>query len=131
MLKSITLSNSDHLALKAHVARALAAGPKDRDTWKRLDQELARASLVPDILVPADVVRVGSVFTVRHLDTDEHDTFTLVWPEQADLGRNRLSVLTPLGNAVIGFAAGDEITWQMPRGTRRLRLESVSLPAHS
>ena len=126
MLKSITLTTTDYPTLQAHLARALNANPKNRDVWKRLHDELDRAVLLPGELISRDVVRVGSTFTVRDLDSDELDTFTLVWPEQSDVDRGRISVLTPLGTAVIGFAQGDEIDWEMPRGLRRLRLETVN-----
>ncbi len=128
MLKSITLTTTDHSKLKAHLDRALSAHPKNRELWQRLKDELERALLLPAQVIPPDVVRVGSTFTVYDLENDEVDTFTLVWPEHADIEQGKISVLAPLGTAVIGFASGDEITWAMPGGLRRLRLEAVTSP---
>ena len=129
MQKSILLSTHDHLALQCRINQLLALQPRLRVQWQPLIDELQRAELLPAELVPADVVRLGSTFVVRDLDAGDDDTFTLVWPEQADASGGRLSVFAPLGVAVIGFAAGDEITWRMPGGLRRLSIRSVTPPA--
>lgn len=129
MLKTITLATDEHAALSNRLSELLRLSPKPVASWLELREELSRAHLTIPQLVPADVVRLGSTFTVRDLESDELDTFTLVWPEQADIERSRISVLAPLGTAVLGYATGDEITWRMPGGPRRLRLETVTPPA--
>jgi regulator of nucleoside diphosphate kinase len=127
--KSILLSTQDHLALQCRINQVVALQPRMRLQWQPLIDELQRAELLPAELLPAEVIRIGSTFVVRDLDTGEDDTFTLVWPEQADASGGRLSVFAPLGVAVIGFSVGDEITWRMPGGLRRLSIRSVTPPA--
>jgi regulator of nucleoside diphosphate kinase len=129
VIKTIILATDEHVALNNRLSELLRLSPKPVSAWQELREELSRAHLVLPQLVPIDVVRLGSTFSVRDLANDELDTFTLVWPEQADVERARISVLAPLGTAVLGYAAGDEITWDMPGGTRRLRLETVTPPA--
>lgn len=128
MPPSITLTTTEHAVLSARVAKLLTVESKNRAAWLRLRDELERAVILPAEVVSAHVARIGSTFTVRDLDTEERDTFTLVWPEQANVDEGRLSVLTPLGTAVIGYARGDEIVWKMPGGERRLLLEAVETP---
>lgn len=128
MIKSITLSKSDHIMLQAYVERSRFLSSQARESWQSLGEELRQAYVVPDYQVPANVVRIGSAFTVSYLDTDERETFVLVHPELGNIAEGRLSITTPLGMAVIGFAAGDEIDWVMPRGLRRLRLVAVKPP---
>lgn len=128
MPSSITLTTTDYAALSARVGKLLASPSKNRSAWLQLREELDRAVILPAEVVLPNVARVGSTFTVRDLDNDERDTFTLVWPEQANVDAGRLSVLTPLGTAVIGYARGDEIVWNMPGGQRRLLLEAVETP---
>lgn len=126
MLKTITLATDEHAALNTRLATLMRLSPKSVASWQELREELSRAQLVLPQLLPPSIVRLGSTFTVRDLETDELDTFTLAWPEQADIERSRISVFAPLGTAVLGYAAGDELTWRMPGGTRRLRLETVT-----
>ena len=129
MIKTITLATDEHASLNARLSELSRHNPRAAASWQELREELARANLVVPQLVPADVVRLGSTFAVRDLESGDLDTFTLVWPEQADIERARISVLAPLGTAVLGYAAGDEITWRMPGGPRRFRLESVTPPS--
>lgn len=128
MQKNILLSAEDHLGLQCRIDQMIAVQPRCRAQWRPLIDELQRAELLPGPLIPADVVRIGADFTVRDLDSGEDDRFTLVWPEHADVARGRLSVFAPLGVALIGFAAGDEVAWQMPGGVRRLSILTVTPP---
>lgn len=127
-LKPITLTTTDHANLSLRLNLARAAAPLEHAKWRRLEQELKRSAVLRVELLPATVVRVGSTFTVLDLETADRDTFTLAWPENADLERGRLSVFTPLGTAVLGFAENDEVIWEMPGGVRHFRLVSVRPP---
>jgi len=127
-LKTIILATDEHVALNNRIAELARLSPKPGGIWQDLREELARAHLVLPQLVPAEVVRLGSTFSVRDLDSGDLDSFTLVWPEHADIERSRISVFAPLGTAVLGYAVGDEITWRMPGGPRRFKLENVTPP---
>jgi regulator of nucleoside diphosphate kinase len=59
------------------------------------------------------------------LDTDEIETYTLVYPQDADVSRQRLSVFAPVGTALLGYRQGDVIEWTVPAGLRRLKVEEV------
>lgn len=122
--RTIHLSASDHeqLSLRLQLAQPRSAsGP-----MAQLRTELERAVLVPDEELPPSVARIGSTVRVQDMDTDETDVYTLTLPERADPAQQRISVLAPLGLALLGYAEGDELTWAMPRGTRRLRILQVS-----
>jgi regulator of nucleoside diphosphate kinase len=90
-----------------------------------LQSELLRAQIVPPDNVPADVVTMNSIVTLRDLNTNEVDTYTLVYPNLADIANFKLSVLAPIGTAVLGYRVGDEFQWRVPEGWRRLRVEQV------
>ncbi|MCF3649740.1 GreA/GreB family elongation factor [Synoicihabitans lomoniglobus] len=123
---SITLSTTDHASLLMRLNLLQTTGNKHHTRAQRLREELKHAFVLPPNMIPSTVVRVGSTFTVRDLHTEERDTFTLAWPEAADISAGKLSVLTPLGMAVIGSRVNDRIAWEMPGGIRHLWLESVS-----
>jgi regulator of nucleoside diphosphate kinase len=71
---------------------------------------------------------MNSWVQVRDLATGKISEYTLVYPQGADLSRGRISVLAPLGTAVLGCQAGEIIEWMVPGGKRQLRLEKVVQP---
>jgi regulator of nucleoside diphosphate kinase len=91
-----------------------------------LREELDRADIVDAASMPADVVAIGS--RVRFVDeetTQEQET-TLTWPADANPAQGRVSILAPIGSALLGLRIGQSIEWPMPNGyTRRLRVTDV------
>jgi regulator of nucleoside diphosphate kinase len=98
---------------------------RDANHLAGLDQELAQAEVVASGEVAADVVTMHSTVRVRDLDGGTSAVYTIVFPVDADLARNRISVLAPIGTALIGYRAGDLLEWATPRGTRRLQIEEI------
>lgn len=96
-----------------------------RDDLGTLQQELERARVVAPKEVPSDVVTMNSKARVRDVATDEEMTYTLVFPEQADIEQGKISVVAPIGTAMLGQRVGDEFEWQVPAGSVRLRVEEV------
>ena len=107
---------------------ALAEGAYQRnpDLADRLLEELGRARIVPARKLPANVVTIGRQVTYRDKTTGEETTVTPVFPEHADIARGRISILTPIGVALIGLAEGATLPWQTRSGeTRQLRVLHV------
>ena len=91
-----------------------------------LEEELARATIVPSEEVPSDVVTMNSRARFKDTKTGEEMEFTLSYPQQADIAEGRISVLAPVGSALLGLRVGDEIDWPLPSGgTRSLQITSV------
>lgn len=91
-----------------------------------LRQELDRAIVVSSMAIPPDVATMNS--RIRYVDetTGERRTVSLVYPAQADAEAGRVSVLEPVGTALLGLSAGQAIEWTFPDGSRRrLKLEAV------
>lgn len=112
----IVLSKQEHRAL---LLLAMAGTGHTADESDELLFELERAIVVPDGLVPPDVVRMGSIVTFQ--TADETRTVQLVYPREADIAQSRVSVLTPIGTALIGLRTGQSITWRT-RDDRRQAL---------
>jgi Transcription elongation factor len=91
----------------------------------QLEEELARCAEVSQETVPADVVTMNSNVTLKDLTSGKEITCTLVFPENADSTQGRISVLAPLGMAILGYRVGDRISWQMPHGVHELQIEAV------
>lgn len=123
--KPIHLSASDHEQLRLRLSLA-APGRRPGGPIDSLRTELERAVVVPDEALPPSVVRIGSRVRVQDLDSGEDEHYVLVLPERADPAQNRVSILAPLGLALIGYAEGDDFSWPTPGGLRRLRILGVS-----
>lgn len=93
----------------------------------RLLDELDRAEVRGPENVPPDVVNIGSEVTFEGCATGRRHTVRLLFPGEADIAARRISVLTPIGVALIGLREGQQIGWETHNGeTRRLRVLSVS-----
>jgi regulator of nucleoside diphosphate kinase len=106
MRPAITLGDAEHRRLLILAMNGLGHTADDSDY---LHYELDRASLLPDLALPADVVRVGSTVTYRS-DDGLVRTVTVVYPAQLDVPAGRISVLSPVGAALIGLRPGQAIT---------------------
>jgi regulator of nucleoside diphosphate kinase len=105
--------------------RSLDAAHENRDEIEDLARELERGTEVESTEVEPDVVTMNSAVRVTDLDTLTSHLYTIVFPGDADFEKGRISILSPLGTALLGYRAGDVVTWEMPRGTRRLRIEEL------
>ncbi|HYQ02784.1 MAG TPA: nucleoside diphosphate kinase regulator [Polyangiaceae bacterium] len=94
-------------------------------TLTLLERELERAVVVKPDEVPPTIVTMNSEVEVVDVDSGERRTLTLVFPSMAAIESGRVSVLAPLGTALLGSCEGAAVTWQTPRGQRRLRVESI------
>jgi regulator of nucleoside diphosphate kinase len=90
-----------------------------------LRSELERAIVLPSGEVPHGVVTMGAKVQVRDLGSGRIEGFELVYPRDAEASAHRLSVLAPLGTALLGNSEGDAVEWRMPGGTRCFRIERV------
>jgi regulator of nucleoside diphosphate kinase len=123
---AITISRSDHETL-ARLADAIAE--RNPAVAEELTAELDRARVVADASMRDDVVRMGSTLSYA-TDTGETRTVTLVFPAEADISAGRVSILTPIGAALIGLSPGQSIDWEARDGrVHRLTVESVERPA--
>lgn len=94
-----------------------------------LEEELGRAKIVSSDQLPKDVVSIDSEVTFLDLDSQKERTLTLTYPHAADIQANRVSVLAPMGAALIGLRVGQTIDWPVPDNkVRRIKVVSVVQP---
>ncbi|WP_066218313.1 GreA/GreB family elongation factor [Formosa haliotis] len=104
----------------------LSGYSKDIETKKslqKLTQELHDAEIVDHERMPEDVVRFNSHVTVAQDEWQK--TIQVVVPQHKNFKENKISILTPMGSALIGYALGDSIIWEFPNGTKELRIVNV------
>jgi len=98
---------------------------KDRECIEALEEELDRAEIVDASRIPPNVVTMNSKIRLRDLDSGEERIYRLVFPNRSLQEENALSVLAPIGTALLGCRAGDLIEWPVPKGMRRLKVLEV------
>ncbi|HET9904880.1 MAG TPA: nucleoside diphosphate kinase regulator [Xanthobacteraceae bacterium] len=119
----IVLSAEDYEGLSA---LAHAARNRMPDAAAELAEEIARADVLAEGEYPDHVVCMNSEVEFRDDTTGKTQTVTLVYPGEADISQGKVSVLTPVGTALIGLEAGQSITWETPTGeTRRMTVLAV------
>jgi len=120
---SLIVSKSDYQQLLKLIEQ------EDTPAAEALDIELSRAELVEENKLPADAVSMGSVVTFTDLDSQEEKTISLVYPHEADVTTMKISILSPVGSALIGLRIGGNIDWPVPQGkVRRLKVIAVQQP---
>lgn len=123
--RKIYITKFDKSRLEELIAVADEFGGHDREDLESLVEELARAKVVSPKDVPPDVVTMNSKVVLRDLDTSEKMTYVLVFPIDANIDTGDISVLAPVGTAILGYAKGDVIEWPVPSGIRRIIIEEI------
>jgi regulator of nucleoside diphosphate kinase len=119
----LTRSDADRLTRLIEIHGA----GRETEACAALEEEIGRAKIVDSTAVPPDVVTMNSRVSFEDIDTGERLEVILVYPHEADLDRGRMSVLAPVGSALLGLSVGQSIDWPVPNGaTRRLRVVAVT-----
>lgn len=119
----ITEFDRDRLARLLEALRARPGG--DSPNLEALETELERADVVKPGEIPPNVVTMNSQVLLVDLDTKEERTVTVVFPGAADVENGRISVLAPIGLALLGCRESEEVEWPTPSRTRRFRIERI------
>lgn len=98
---------------------------KTRKQLAALETELDRAELVDPKDVPADVVTMNTRLRYADLEDESVSEVTLVFPQDADIHQNKMSVFSPVGTALLGYREGDTLDWETPGGIRKITIEKI------
>ena len=117
---NLILTQADFLKLSSLVSSA------QNEIAELLEEELGRASIVSNDQLPQDVVSMNSKIRFQDLDTEKESVVTLVYPHDANIDENKISILAPVGSALIGLRVGQIINWPVPNGKeKRMKVMSV------
>jgi regulator of nucleoside diphosphate kinase len=123
--RSIYITEFDLTRLEELLDKIDTEGSRDSRHLQELEDELLRAEVVEPQQIPADVVTMNSRVALKDLATGEEMVYELVFPSDARLEENRISILAPVGTALLGYRAGDTITWKVPGGTRKIKITKI------
>ncbi len=123
--RDIFITEFDLARLRDVLRARISAGARDRDHLESLEHELDRAHVVDPSAVPHDVVTMNSQVRIEDVDTGLENVYTLVFPSDAGIQEKRLSILAPIGTALLGARAGETVEWAVPAGARTVRIKEV------
>ncbi len=92
---------------------------------ENLLNELHAAKIVEPYEVPGDIVTMNSIVRIKFLKTGKEIRFQIVYPDQADMRENKISIFSPVATALIGYKVSDEIDWMVPSGLTKIRIEEI------
>jgi regulator of nucleoside diphosphate kinase len=123
--RAIYITEYDVERLKSLIREAKRLDQRGNEYLESLEAELARGQLVAPKEVPPDVITMNSKVCLVDLNSNEEMVYVLVFPEDADITRSKISILAPIGTAMLGYGVGDVFTWQVPDGVRRLKIKQI------
>lgn len=123
--RDIYITKFDLARLKELLQVGISFKERDRDYLESLQNELDRAHVVDSTAIPHNVVTMNSRVRLKDMETGEEKIYTLVFPSDADIARNRISILAPIGTAILGYRAGDTVDWLVPAGKRKFRIQEI------
>jgi regulator of nucleoside diphosphate kinase len=121
----IFITTKDAEKLRGLIRKAYHSDYRGSDYLKRLAEEIEKASVVQPDQIPSDVITLNSTARLVDQDTDEEMLYTLVFPEDADISQGKISILAPIGTAMLGYKVGDTFEWDTPGGTRTIRVKEI------
>jgi regulator of nucleoside diphosphate kinase len=98
---------------------------RDKKHLLQLKDELEQAEVIAPVEIPADVITMNSRFRLEDLDSKELSDYTLVFPHQADISKNKISILAPIGVSLIGCKVGDTISWKTQTGQKKYKIIEI------
>ncbi|WP_231962362.1 nucleoside diphosphate kinase regulator [Symmachiella dynata] len=123
--RQIIISKGDHERLKNLFFSGVAATFSDKPYLQSLQGELDSARILLPEEIPPDIVTMNSTIRLRQLHSKEIETYTLVFPADANIAEGKLSVLAPIGTAILGYRVGDRVEWQVPSGAIQFKIEEL------
>lgn len=123
--RKIFITKFDKKRLEDIIDDMVSSRQKDRLDLETLRAELKQANVVESQKIPPTVVTMNSKIQFRDLDSGEDTVVSLVFPIEANYDDGRLSVTSPIGTAMLGYAEGETIEWTVPAGKRRIKIEKV------
>ena len=121
----IYVTSQDKQRLEDLLMEVQVSDPRKHGDLKALTEELHRAIIVDPKDVPSDVITMNSRAEMRDLESGETVAFTLVFPSEANIDEEKISVLAPIGAGMLGYRVGDEFEWNVPGGLRRMKVTKV------
>jgi len=124
-MSRIILNRVDYARILKCIDEAKNSKTINAGEAEKLLNELNSANIVEPQNVPVDVVTMNSIVKIRFVNTNKQVQFRVVYPDQANVKDNKISIFSPVATALIGYKVNDEIEWLVPSGMTKIRIEEI------
>jgi regulator of nucleoside diphosphate kinase len=121
----LILSKLDQVRIMDRIKKALLEHKLTASEAESLLKEINSATIVEPKDIPNDVVTMNSVVRIKFLNSGKEIKFQIVYPEEADIKNNKISILSPVATALIGYRINDTIEWIIPSGMTKILIEEI------
>lgn len=121
-MKKVTLTKNDYTRIYKAITDAKNSKTINSNEAEKLLSELSKAEIVPSENIDKDVVTMNSEVKLFFENTQKEQSFKIVYPQDANLKENKISIFSPIATALIGYNIGDEIEWIVPGGMTKIKI---------
>ncbi len=124
-MSKIIINRLDYVRIKKSIDDAKQFKSINAAEAEKLINELNAAEIVEPEAIPSNVVTMNSVVKLSFLNNNKQIQFQIVYPQQANIKENKISIFSPIATALIGYKTNDEIEWIVPSGLTRIRIDEI------
>jgi regulator of nucleoside diphosphate kinase len=128
MKVQLVIAKNDYDTIMMNLKGSNGKATFGRHDAEELEAELKKATLVDNDDLPQDVVRLNSRVTIKDEKENKVLEFMVVTPEKANIKQRKISILSPIGTALIGYKKGKRVSWQVPAGKKIFKILDVCYP---
>lgn len=124
-MSQIIINRLDYARIKKCINDAKQFKSISNTEAEKLMKELDSAKIVEPTAIPSNVVTMNSIVRLSFVNNNKHVQFQIVYPDQANVKENKISIFSPIATALIGYKVADEIEWIVPAGLTKLRIDEI------
>jgi len=124
-MKKLIINRLDAERIRQNISKFKSGKPYSVSDIERLVDELNRATVMAPEEIPSDIITMHSVVKVKYVNNDKSVTIQLVYPEEASVKENKVSIFAPIATALLGYKKGDIINWRIPGGKVKIKVEDI------
>ena len=124
MSTSIVISKDDYESMRNVLETTSYADPIQKECLEKLMLELEQANILSSDSIPNNIVRLGSVVDIQ-TPFGMKDGLTIVLPNEGDFNRKKISVISPIGSALLGYPEGKNVRWPLSNGVQTILIKKV------
>lgn len=125
LMNNLIVNRQDFERIKMCITDAKQINSISTTDAEKLMNELKSATIVEPQAIPSDVVTMNSIVKLSFLNNNKQIQFQIVYPNQANLKENKISIFSPIATALIGYKVKDEIEWIVPAGLTKIRIDEI------